>query len=122
MVTIDMPMPERCADCPCSYWIQSGEYEGLMMCNALVGAADILLLFFLQAKLPESSIPGWALGIALLCLVQVLTYARMRLPQEKITKSIKSVDRSFLSNRNFWLGAPSCSSTFPPNMPSSTGW
>ena len=41
---------------------------GLMMCNALVGAADILLLFFLQAKLPESSIPGWALGIALLCL------------------------------------------------------
>jgi len=35
MVTIDMPMPERCADCPCSYWIQSGEYEGLMMCNAM---------------------------------------------------------------------------------------
>ena len=35
MVMIDMPMPERCMDCPCSYWIQSGEYEGLMMCNAM---------------------------------------------------------------------------------------
>ena len=35
MVTIDMSMPERCADCPCSYWIQYGEYEGLMMCNAM---------------------------------------------------------------------------------------
>ena len=51
---------------------------------------------------------GWRYmtgGIALLCLVQVLTYARMRLPQEKITKSIKSVDRSFLKNKSFWLGA-----------------
>ena len=51
---------------------------------------------------------GWRYmtgGIAVLCLVQVLTYARMRLPQEKITKSIKSVDRSFLKNKSFWLGA-----------------
>ena len=38
----------------------------LMLCNSLVGAIDILLLFFLQAKLPERGIPGWALGIALL--------------------------------------------------------
>ncbi len=38
----------------------------LMLCNALVGAVDILLLFFLQAKLPEKGIPGQALGIALL--------------------------------------------------------
>lgn len=35
MVRIDMPMPENCADCPCSYWIQSGSYEGLMMCQAM---------------------------------------------------------------------------------------
>lgn len=38
----------------------------LMMCNSLVGALDILLLFFLQAKLPEKGIPSWGLGIALL--------------------------------------------------------
>lgn len=39
---------------------------GLMFCNSLVGAADILLLFFLQAKLPMASMPNWALGAALL--------------------------------------------------------
>lgn len=36
-----------------------------MFCNSLVGAVDILLLFFLQAKLPEAGMPGWALGFAL---------------------------------------------------------
>lgn len=40
----------------------------LMFCNSLVGAADILLLFFLQAKLPEKGIPSWALGPALLIM------------------------------------------------------
>jgi len=39
---------------------------GLMLCNSLVGAADILLLFFLQAKLMEKGAPHWALGMALL--------------------------------------------------------
>lgn len=37
----------------------------LMFCNSLVGAVDILLLFFLQAKLPVAGMPGWALGFAL---------------------------------------------------------
>lgn len=39
---------------------------GLMLCNSLVGAVDVLLLFFLQAKLPESGISKWWLGFALL--------------------------------------------------------
>lgn len=38
---------------------------GLMLCNSLVGAVDILLLFFLQAKL-QSKMPGQWLGCALL--------------------------------------------------------
>ena len=38
---------------------------GIMMCNSFVGAVDILLLFFLQAKLQEK-MPGWGLGFALL--------------------------------------------------------
>lgn len=37
----------------------------LMFCNSLVGAVDILLLFFLQAKLPAAGIPAQALGFAL---------------------------------------------------------
>lgn len=38
----------------------------LMLANSFVGAIDILLLFFLQAKLPEKGIPKWGLGFALL--------------------------------------------------------
>ena len=37
----------------------------LMMTNSLVGAMDILLLFFLQAKLPAAGIPAGWLGPAL---------------------------------------------------------
>lgn len=37
----------------------------LMLCNSFVGAIDILLLFFLQAKLPETKIPSMLLGVLL---------------------------------------------------------
>lgn len=36
-----------------------------MFCNSLVGAVDILLLFFLQAKLPKVGMPVPLLGFAL---------------------------------------------------------
>ena len=36
-----------------------------MFANSFVGAVDILLLFFLQAKLPAAGMPGWVLGFAL---------------------------------------------------------
>lgn len=39
---------------------------GLMFCNSLVGAVDTLLVFFLQAKLPQRGIPAGLLGLALL--------------------------------------------------------
>lgn len=35
MILIDIPMPEQCGECPCSYYIQTGKYEGCMMCNAM---------------------------------------------------------------------------------------
>ena len=44
MITIDIPMPENCADCPMSYWIQSGNYEGLMMCQAMEARERALVL------------------------------------------------------------------------------
>lgn len=44
----------------------AGKAIGIMLCNSLVGAVDILLLFFLQAKLPERGIPASRLGLALL--------------------------------------------------------
>lgn len=51
---------------------------------------------------------GWRMmtaGIVVLCIVQLCVYAKMRLPAENISKSIKQVDRSFLKSKNFWLGA-----------------
>lgn len=35
MIGIEMELPKACENCPCSYWIQSGQYEGLLMCNVL---------------------------------------------------------------------------------------
>ena len=35
MIMMDIPEPKTCEDCPCSYMILTGEYEGLMMCNAM---------------------------------------------------------------------------------------
>lgn len=48
-----------------SFLINAKKAMFLMFCNSLVGAIDILLLFFLQAKLPEAGIPKWGLGLAL---------------------------------------------------------
>lgn len=35
MILIDMPMPDRCLNCPLLYWIRTGEHAGLAMCNAI---------------------------------------------------------------------------------------
>ena len=35
MILVDIPMPENCINCPCSYWIISGDYQGNWMCNAM---------------------------------------------------------------------------------------
>lgn len=35
MIQIDMQMPKRCSECPCSYWIQTGEYAGECMCQVM---------------------------------------------------------------------------------------
>lgn len=51
---------------------------------------------------------GWKImsgGIIVLSVIQVLVYAKMALPEEKITGSIKSVDKSFLKSKSFWLGS-----------------
>lgn len=58
----------------------------LMFGNSLVGAIDILLLFFLQAKLPEQGIPKWVLGFALLFMeLGGIVGARLILKAQKLT-------------------------------------
>ena len=35
MLLIDMPMPDNCGNCPCSYMILTGEHSGELMCCAM---------------------------------------------------------------------------------------
>ena len=35
MIVMDIPAPQNCDNCPCSYYVQTGEYAGMMMCNAM---------------------------------------------------------------------------------------
>ena len=35
MIGLNMDPPKTCGDCPCSYWVGSGEMEGTLMCEAL---------------------------------------------------------------------------------------
>lgn len=65
----DVPLGKRLISCfkeSFAFIKEVRKAIGLMLCNSFVGAIDILLLFFLQAKLPEKGIPEWGLGIALL--------------------------------------------------------
>lgn len=70
-----------------------------------VGAVLSPLALIACTKDDPTSWQVMTLGISLLCLIQLAVYTTMNLPAENITKSIKSVDRSFLKNKNFWLGA-----------------
>ena len=51
---------------------------------------------------------GWrlvAVLLALLCLCQLVTYAKMPIPKEPEGNSLKTVDRSFFKVKQFWLGS-----------------
>lgn len=55
-----------CIEKSISFMRKAKKAFALMLCNSFVGAVDILLLFFLQAKLLEKGISKWELGFALL--------------------------------------------------------
>ena len=51
---------------------------------------------------------GWRLmtaGLAVLCVIQMVDYMVVPLPEENVQKSVKSIDRSFLKKKSFWLAA-----------------
>lgn len=51
---------------------------------------------------------GWRLmtaGLAVLCVIQMVDYLIVPLPPENIQKSVKSIDRSFLKRKSFYLAA-----------------
>ena len=51
---------------------------------------------------------GWRIATGILfalCLFQLIDYAIVPIPDNRVTKSVKSIDRSFLKNRSFWLAS-----------------
>jgi len=51
---------------------------------------------------------GWRImtaGLAVLCAIQMVDYLIVPLPPENIQKSVKSIDRSFLKRKSFYLAA-----------------
>ena len=50
------------------FLIDNKKATGLMFANSLIGAVDILLLFFLQSKLSDAGMPDLWLGVALLIM------------------------------------------------------
>ena len=80
MIVIDVPMPETCEDCPCSYYIRTGEYEGLMMCNAMefksrhMGFHEELSKFFV---VPEDHMPDN-------CPIKLSDWGKIKLETEEM--------------------------------------
>jgi len=72
-----------------------------------VGALLSPLVLILSTK---TNPMGWKLvtgGIVALCVAQIIVYAKMALPEENFEKGkgVKAIDRSFVKNKAFWLGA-----------------
>ena len=42
MIVVDIPTPQNCDDCPFSYMIRTGMYEGRRMCNAMEARGNAL--------------------------------------------------------------------------------
>lgn len=80
-------------------------YNLLHGCFAVGALLSPLLLVALTKRWPNY---GWRLMAGVLFLLavsQLIVYLRMPLPPESGAKSIRSVDRSFLKVKQFWLAA-----------------
>lgn len=80
-------------------------YNLLHGCFAVGALLSPLALVLCVNRWPGTGWRCMAGALAVLCLCQVAVYAKMQLPKEQAKKGIKSVDRSFLRVRQFWLGS-----------------
>lgn len=80
-------------------------YNLLHGCYAVGALSSPLVLLLFMGRWPSAGWRVMAAGLTLLCVSQLAVYARMPLPPEGGGRSIKTVDRSFLKVRRFWLGA-----------------
>ena len=71
-------------------------------------AIGALLSPLLIVACTSGSSSGWRTTTAILlvlCAVQLIDYMRIPLPAETVGKSVKSIDRSFLKSRSFWIAS-----------------
>lgn len=71
-------------------------------------AVGALLSPLLVVAFASGSENGWRIvtgGLLALCVLQLVDYSTVPLPPEKIEKSVKSIDRSFLKSRSFYLAS-----------------
>ena len=54
MLMMDMPLPQSCENCPCSYWVQTGPNAGQLICEAMEsnGKKDIVVDWGRSKKRP----------------------------------------------------------------------
>ncbi len=80
-------------------------YNLLHGCFAVGALLSPLLLVFFAGRWPGT---GWRVMAGLLCLLcvsQLVVYARMPLPAEPPRKGVAAADHSFLKVKQFWLGS-----------------
>lgn len=66
-------------------------------------ASPLLIIAFTGGRMD-----GWRIAAAALlglCILQLINYCTMPLPPEKMERSVKSIDRSFLKSQSFWLAS-----------------
>ncbi|MBD5148448.1 MAG: MFS transporter [Oscillibacter sp.] len=80
-------------------------YNLLHGCFAIGALLSPLLLVFCTTRFPQTGWRMMAAGLCLLCVSQLVVYAKMPLPPESGAKGIRTVDRSFLKVKRFWLGS-----------------
>lgn len=71
-------------------------------------AIGALLAPILTVVCTKNNSQGWRIATAVLaglCLAQLVDYLLIPLPPEKIEKSVKSIDRSFLKSKSFYLAS-----------------
>ena len=80
-------------------------YNLLHGCFAVGALLSPLLLIAFTKRWPDYGWRFMATALLLLVVFQLLIYVRMPLPPEPTAKSIRTVDRSFLKIRQFWLAS-----------------
>lgn len=80
-------------------------YNLLHGCFAIGALLSPIALVLITSK---NGAEGWRIMagiICVICIIQLVIYAKMPLPEESGKKGVKSIERGFLKDKRFWLAA-----------------